>query len=137
VTLVVLFAGCRAQPAPATDSTAPPPAMPHADHRPHHGGLVLMNGDLHFEVVFDPAGGHRVYFSDEARADLPATYASQVKMVVTRNNAPPETLMLRVDEAGKSWVAAGAPITDPDTDIRVSYVARGKSYFIDLPYSHK
>ncbi len=96
-----------------------------------------MNGDLHFEVVFDPAGRHRVYFSDAIRADLPASYASEVNMVVMRKNAPPEPLTLQVDDTAESWVASGAPITNPDAEIRLAYVAGGNRYFIDLPFPHK
>jgi hypothetical protein len=96
-----------------------------------------MNGDLHFEVVFDPAGRHRVYFSDAIRVELPASCASAVNMVVTRKNAPPEALMLQVDDTAEGWVASGAPITDPEAEIRVAYVAGGTPYFIDLPFSYK
>lgn len=96
-----------------------------------------MNGDLHFEVVFDPAGRHRVYFSDAIRVDLPASYASEVRMVIMRKDAPPETLTLQVDDTAESWIAAGAPITDSEADIRVAYVASGRPYFIDLPFPQK
>src|SRR5262249_52009552 len=48
-------------------AAAPAPAggfIPHGDHNPHHGGIVMMKGDdLHYEVVLDPTGkAHHVYF---------------------------------------------------------------------------
>jgi hypothetical protein len=45
--------------------------------------MVMMNGDMHYEVVFDQAGKHRVWFSDAVREDLPASIASHMVMVVT------------------------------------------------------
>ena len=36
---------------PAASTPAAGETVPHGDHNPHFGGLVLMNGDLHFEVV--------------------------------------------------------------------------------------
>lgn len=109
--------------------------MAHADHTPHHGGLVLMNGDLHFEVVLDPSGRHRLYFSDETRTELPASIASIVTMTVTRTTGAREDLPLEIDEAGESWVARGRAVNDPDAIVRVSYVANGTPYFIDLPWA--
>ena len=50
---------------------------PHGDHSAHHGGLVLMNGELHYEVVFDRDGRHRVWFSDAVREDLPASIGAR------------------------------------------------------------
>lgn len=117
--------------APAHASTG----MAHADHTPHHGGLVLMNGDLHFEVVLDPGGRHRIYFSDETRADLPASIASIVTMTVTRTTGAPEAVPLEIDETGESWVARGRAVDDQAAIVRVSYVANGKPYFIDLPWT--
>jgi len=62
----------------AAAAKTPPPAatqggaMPHGDHNPHHGGIVMMKGDVHYEVVLDPDGrDHRVYFTDAVREDLP------------------------------------------------------------------
>ena len=82
---------CSSKPAdqPAVAAAKPKDAQhagittPHGDHSPHHGGMVMMNGDNHYEVVFDGAGKHRVWFSDAVREDLPASIASNVMMVVT------------------------------------------------------
>ena len=71
---------------------APPPSvaqtvgssMEHGDHNPHHGGVVYMYDDMHYEVVLDPAGHHRIYFSDATRADLPASAASRVTLTLER-----------------------------------------------------
>lgn len=42
--------------------------VPHRDHEPRHGGVVLMKGDLHYEVVLDPTGqSFRVFFTDASR----------------------------------------------------------------------
>src|SRR5688572_14682438 len=90
----VLLVGCHACGRPAE---SPPPAAiqqptdpqhagittPHGDHTPHHGGMVLMKGELHYEVVLDPNGRHSVWFSDAVREDLPASVASKVEMTVS------------------------------------------------------
>src|SRR2546427_733599 len=70
----------------ATASSAAGSTVPHGDHNPHHGGVVMMKGDdLHYEVVLDPAGrAHRVYFTDAVREELPASVASDVVLTIKR-----------------------------------------------------
>jgi len=60
-------------------------AVPHGDHNPHHGGIVMMKGDdLHYEVVLDPSGReYRVYFTDAVREELPASVAADVVLTLT------------------------------------------------------
>jgi hypothetical protein len=106
---------------------------PHGDHSAHHGGLVLMNGEMHFEVVFDRAGKHQVWFSNAVREDLPASVASKVTMIVTRPAASPEFLTLAIDDSGESWVAAGKPIAGKDVLVTVRYEVRGEPYEIEIP----
>ena len=107
---------------------------PHGDHSAHHGGMVLMNGETHYEVVFDSGGKHRVWFSDAVREDLPASIASQVAMTVTRPGAAAaETLALQIDESGESWIANGQPIAGSDVMVKLSMVARGEPYDIEIP----
>jgi len=123
-----------AQPA-ATASTSPAGAtVPHGDHNPRYGGVVLMNGDLHFEVVLGRDGGHCVYFSDAMRNELPAATASGVTVTIRQERQPPDTVALHIDESGESWLGRGRRVDDPAATARVAYTAYGKPYFIDVPF---
>ncbi len=82
----------------------------HGDHVPRHGGIVFMNGDLHFEVVLSRSGTHQIYFSDETRAELPAATVSEVTLSFSSGEAPAETLRAEVDDSGESWIAKGSPL---------------------------
>ena len=137
-------AGCGEEVAPgaitAETATAPiiPPegAMGHGTHDSKHAGVVLMSGEMHFEVVLNPAGKYRVYFSDAARNDLPASIASVATITVTRPGGDtPEPITLKIDESGESWIGEGRPVENLETMARISYTAQGKPYWIDLPFS--
>lgn len=123
-----------AEPQPPADSQHAGITTPHGDHSPHHGGVVLMQGELHYEVVLDPKGRHAVWFSDAVREDLPASVASKVEMTVMRPDATPETLRLSIDESGESWVATGQPVTGNDVMVKLAFVARGEPFEIEIPY---
>ena len=136
-----VLAACSSKPAePPVETKKPADSQhagittPHGDHTAHHGGLVLMNGEVHYEVVFDRAGKHRVWFSDAVREDLPASVASKVTMIVTRPAASPEMLTLAIDESGESWVAAGNPVAGNDVMVTVNYVVRGEPLEIEIPF---
>ena len=137
---LVLAAGCSNPAPPAAEPAAKPAdaqhagiTTPHGDHSPHHGGLVLMNGEVHYEVVLDPAGKHRLWFSDAVRVDLPASQAARVTMVILRKGLPDETLTLQIDDSGESWVAAGQPVAAGDVTVKVSYELRGEPFEIEIP----
>ncbi len=140
VLLVAAGACSKPAPAPATETKKPADSQhagittPHGDHTPRHGGLVLMNGEMHYEVVLDRSGKHRVWFSNAVREDLPASLASQVKMIVQRPPASPEFLTLAIDDSGESWVASGQPVVGNDTMVTVSYVVRGTPFEIEIPF---
>lgn len=138
-----LAAACASPPAdpprPAANSTPSDSqhagiTTPHGDHSPHHGGMVLMKGELHYEVVLDPNGKHAVWFSDAVRTELPASVASKVEMIVTRPAASPETLALTIDESGESWIAAGKPVAGNDVFVMLTFTARGEAFEIEIPY---
>ena len=142
VLALLASAACSSKPDPAPVEAATKPAdsqhagitTPHGDHSPHHGGLVMMNGDMHYEVVFDRTGKHRVWFSDAVREDLPASVASGVVMIVTRPMGVPETLALTIDDSGESWVADGAPLDESGTMVRLKYSVRGEPLEIEIPF---
>jgi hypothetical protein len=117
---------------PASDSAW---ALAHYDHRPRHGGLVLMNGDTHFEVVLDTTGSYHVYFSSGVRTPLPATIASDVRIAVIPTGRPRETIAMGPDPTNAYWVGRGTPIDDADTIVRVGYTADTTPYWIDVPAS--
>ena len=141
----VLLVGCHACGRPAE---SPPPAAiqkptdqqhagittPHGDHSPRHGGMVLMKGELHYEVVLDPKGRHAVWFSDAVREELPASVASKVEMTVLRPNAPAETLTLAIDESGESWIGSGNAVSGGDVMVKLAFTARGEPTEIEIPF---
>jgi hypothetical protein len=96
--------------------------------------MVLMNGELHYEVVLDPNGRHSVWFSDAVREDLPASVASKVAMTVIRPNATPEPLTLAIDDSGESWIAAGQPVAGNEVMVKLAFVARGEPLEIEIPF---
>ena len=141
--LAVLAAACSQPGDPSVAEKASKPVdsqhagitTPHGDHTPHHNGMVLMNGDFHYEVVFDRGGRHRIWFSDAVREDLPASLASNVIMVVTRKTGPPESIALAIDDSGESWVAAGQPVAGDDVMVKVSYELRGTPFEVEIPFA--
>jgi hypothetical protein len=105
---------------------------PHGDHSPHHGGLVMMNGEVHYEVVFGKDGKHQVWFTDAVREDLPASIASNVVMTVTPKMGATERLALKIDDSGESWIADGNPLASGDL-VRLTYSLRGEPFEIEIP----
>jgi hypothetical protein len=141
--LILVMVGCsRDDPAPPPSSAlqAPKDAQhagitePHGDHSPHHGGVVLMNGDVHYEVVMDPAGKYEVWFSDAVRTDLPASVAANARVEVTRPGSGVESLPLAIDEAGESWVGTGRPVTGDGVMVKVTYALKGIPSEVELPF---
>ena len=138
----VLIGACSPKPAePPAEATKKPVdaqhagiTTPHGDHSPRHGGIVLMNGEMHYEVVFDKAGKHRVWFSNAVREELPASVASGVAMVIARPMGAAEVLPLAIDDSGESWVAAGAPLDESGTTVTLKYSVRGEPVEIEIPF---
>jgi hypothetical protein len=115
-------------------------SVPHGDHNPHHGGIVMMKGDdLHYEVVLDPSGReYHVYFTDAVREELPAAVASDVALTIKRDSESDENVGMQIDDAGESWVGHGRPVAKPDnTTVHLGFSMRHESYWIDLPFARR
>jgi hypothetical protein len=112
----------------------PDPAPVHGNHDPHHGGVVYMKDDLHFEVVLNRSGKHRVYFSDASRAELPASIASQVSLSFSGGEGSAEVVEGEIDESGESWIVSGPPMKAADLTVRVGFVIDAAPYWIDAPF---
>ena len=118
-------------------ANAAPAAVPHGDHNPHHGGVVLMKGDLHYEVVLDATGrSHQLYFTDAVREDLPASIASSVTLTIKRPNDAAEVIALHIDDAGESWIGSGRAVKEPGKTVAtVAFTIAHEPYSIDIPFA--
>jgi hypothetical protein len=125
---------------PAETNQAPKDAQhagitePHGDHAPHHGGVVLMNGDVHYEVVMEPSGKYEVWFTDAVRTELPASVAANARVEVARPGTTPEALTLAIDEAGESWVGTGQPVSGDGVIVKVTYDLKGTPSEVEIPF---
>jgi hypothetical protein len=148
VALIVGMTGCKASsraewgPALASQLTAanaseipPPEKRGHMDHRPHHGGVVLMNGDVHFELVMDPRGRHAIYFTDEMREPIPPARIDGASLDIARRGAYTEHVELA--PSGDHFVATGRWLLGSELSVRLGYASGGEPYFIDIPYEKR
>jgi hypothetical protein len=129
--------------APPPDQAAQPPrdaqhqnvTGPHGDHTPRHGGVVLMNGDIHYEIVLASNGQHEIWFSDAVRNELPASVASGVTMEIARPGSAPEMVQLSINDTGEAWVATARPVAGDGVMVKVRYALQGEPHEIELPYT--
>jgi len=137
---LLLLTACSAKPpdqAAATPAAAANgAAIPHGDHNPHHGGVVMMKGDLHYEVVLDKSGrAYQLYFTDAVREDLPASTASAVTLTIKRPREADEGIAMAIDDTGESWVGSGREVRDPQhTTATVAFTIAREPYSIDIPF---
>src|SRR5688500_8299108 len=90
-TLLVLFLSALPRSAAAQGQSQHGGAA-HGNHDPHHDGFVSMYLDLHIELVLPASGGVQLYYTDAARAELPAAVVSDVAVEIERKGAKPETV---------------------------------------------
>jgi hypothetical protein len=139
IAIAVGLWGCDSKPAPrtaiaASDSGAPVPGMVHGNHNPKYGGVVLMSGDLHFEIVDDESGRYAVYFSDAARNELPASAVSNVRLTIERPKFRGEPVDMKISDTGERWEGMGGSVDDRDTDLRIDFNYQDKPYTSDMPF---
>jgi hypothetical protein len=138
--LIVLAACNREKAAPRTEinpmdaSAAPIAGMAHGNHNPKYGGVVLMNGDLHFEIVAKEDGNYTVYFSDAARQELPAAAVANVKLGIKRPGFRSEPVELKVSDNGEYWEGKGGYVDDHETTLLVTFDYQGQMRTSDMPF---
>jgi hypothetical protein len=107
-------------------------AAPH-DHTSHHGGLVLMDGELHFELFVGFDGRHRVHYTDGHRRPLPPGAMKSVHLKIKHGTGTDEELTLLSGEGG-AWSGRGRLIDGAKVDVTLTHVTRtGHRYSIDVP----
>jgi hypothetical protein len=122
-------AASHAASAPPTQAAAPPA---HGGHESQHGGAVFMVGEVHYEVVLDKGGQHRVYVTDGMRKPIAASTFESVRLTVKRPGAEPEALTLARSPDDAYWSAQGRPVDDPATTATVTYGYLGTTQKMDV-----
>lgn len=107
----------------------------HGDHEPHHGGFVVMYQELHFEVVMPPEGGVQIYYTDAARAELPAAVVSDVAVEIERKGVKTETVPMAISAGGDFWVGKAKPSPVPAV-IRIAFMLNGKAALFNVASSN-
>ncbi len=108
-------------------------AQAHGDHNPDHNGFVMMHSVLHFEVVVKEGGGIDLYFSSEARAQLPAATVSDVVIEIERPDGSLEFVAMQISDSGDYWTGDSKPVTNEKSLVRAGFVFQGEPFFIDIP----
>ncbi len=126
------------RPAPRTvlaTNSAPSPGMTHGNHDPKYNGVVMMTGDLHVEVVANHDGYYKVYFSDAARQELPASAVKELKVGVGRPGFRAEPVPMKINETGENWEGKGGSVNEADVDLLVSFTYQGELRHTNLPFA--
>jgi hypothetical protein len=138
---LLVSVGCsKEEAAPRTSITnaaatgAPVAGMVHGTHDPKYGGVVLMSGEMHYEVVASQDGEFKIYFSDAGRNELPASAVSKVKVAIKRPGFLPETVDLKISESGENWIGKGGFVDDKKTNLGISFDFQGQSFTSEMPY---
>ena len=106
----------------------------HGDHNPKFGGLVLMYGLLHFEIVARPNGEVELHLSDAMRTPMPAVSVSDVTVEVERDGGAFEMVPMAISDAGDFWWGTSGPLEDQEnTKLHLAFVAYGQPYVYAMP----
>jgi hypothetical protein len=117
----------------ANEGTGPPPGVrPHMDHSPRHGGIVLMQGDHHMELVADRSGAVRLYFSDAFRRPIPAARASGV--VRFKSGDDVSAVPLSADPLGEALVGRGPAFGPGEALVTPDIRIDGVAWRIEVPF---
>lgn len=103
------------------------------EHFAPHGGIITPYKDGHCETVLLPKGGVRIYLTDAAGHDLPATLASDVSLEIEGGDKKTDTVIMTVSASGDFWEGPYRRLTDAKGIVHVAFVLNGDPVVIDLP----
>jgi len=124
----------RAAAAAAILLAAVPAANAHngVDDEPHHGGVVSVYRNMHFELAAKPGGGIEIYFSDAHGEPLPASAVSQVAVEIAHPGQKTEYVTMKIDPTGVFWTGPSRPLSDAASVLHVGFVVQGASALADV-----
>ena len=103
------------------------------EHGAPHGGVVTAAKDGHCETVLLPKGGVRVYLTDAASRDLPATMASDVSVEIEGGDKKTDAVPMTISAGGDFWEGPYKPVTDAKGIVHAAFVLQGEPVVVDLP----
>jgi hypothetical protein len=103
------------------------------EHFAPHGGVITAAKDGHCETVLLPKGGVRVYLTDAASRDLPATLASDVSVEIEGGDKKTDTVPMTISAGGDFWEGPYKPVTDAKGIVHLAFVLQGEPVVVDLP----
>jgi hypothetical protein len=95
-------------PPPDGSAVASPSTKPHSDHRPHHNGVVMMNGDNHVELIVRKDGVIEVFVTDAVRTPI---QPHDVRGVMKLEHPGMSRMLQLTPDAAGALTASGPPPT--------------------------
>ncbi|XXF75174.1 cupredoxin domain-containing protein [Myxococcaceae bacterium GXIMD 01537] len=115
----------------AHGGAAAPTGMREHDHTPLQGGMVLMVGDLHLEVLAKPQGEVHVYLTDSFRRPLPTAGRKGTLELTTASGV--RSAPLAPEPGGRYLLAKFGTFTEPQVEATLRLPVEGDpDYFISL-----
>ena len=111
-------------------------AEPHSDHNPHHRGVLMMNGDLHFETVVEESGKVSVYFSDAYRRPLSPTVVEDMELILRPDETDEESLRVVMDEAETHWTGQGGAVDKAGVNVLVAFTFKDEPFAAEIEVAH-
>lgn len=138
---LAMLSACSEEPAAprtviaANSESAPNAAgMAHGNHDPKFKGVVMMTGTVHLEVVANRDGNYQIYFSDEARQELPAAVVKDLKLSAIRPGIRGEPVEMKVSDTGERWEGKGGNVSESESSILISFTYQGERLSTDIPF---
>jgi hypothetical protein len=106
-------------------------STPH-QHDSRQGGQVVMAGQEHIELTTPNPGEYQVFLSNDRRAPLPASSATQTSLTVDPDAEKPEVLTLTPDPTDAFLFAKGIPPTKKPIEVKLELMRNGEKVSVSF-----